>query len=441
MSSRSHKLTQWLNRYVYFLLIILSWIAILLILIITGNFPYWYYLTLFPFEYVIADYCVERLLRVFSKPSRRKIANREEVKFIIFGVIVVLAGAISEIFDIVRNISIFSSEIKPAVVFFTIATPITVLWYFRQKSRESTQSENLLLLSTFGRFSETFTNSRQRRIALVVIVISIVACGVFFSMAAYSLFLPQKHSTLILTKSAVSTENFVLYTPVTLAAGTPLPICNITYTVNGSSITSQTPLNISVTVNINPAYSSEQYAVSVSVYSVVILDSIDNTTGKINPQLTLFRVANTTDPEEMLYSTVSNNVVNMSNGGFLTGTLILYIGFRDAPNSSNWFNTFTDYITNQTAIDVQSLNDLQTEKQSNDLLNQTIYDANTLNFLEWLIAGFIALDLGITMLDYREKKKPTEKYVAYNGNFHKRLNTDWKEYREEKANRERADYA
>jgi len=142
--------------------------------------------------------------------------------------------------------------------------------------------------------------------------------------------------------------------------------------------------------------------VSIAPIYVTILDATDSY-GDRNPVIRLDRVINNSDPREILYTIPNNQTVTFSNGGFVTGTLELEVGSTLPSNSTRWFNEFPLYVTNQTTINVQSYNDLQIENQTNQLENQnslnntlSLFNAELVNSLEWLIVATILADLGFS---------------------------------------------
>jgi hypothetical protein len=265
-------------------------------------------------------------------------------------------------------------------------------------------------------------------VGLILILLSIIPF--FLALTVYPRTTPTipKVTTvpLPLVTNASSIETFVIASPNhNPLVGFP-PTNTITYSVQGSSITSQTPLNISVALNIDWAYSFV-YKYYIRPESVVIDNSVLSN-GIILPQLSFTLVKN--DSHGLVYSTDTvflteqlPETIKLTEAGQLTGTVLMLIASKADPNSAAWFQGYYLQVRNTTAITVQSFHDLQLEKQANFLENanlenyaqlqyvdaETQYNNGVVTTLTYVIIGFMMVDIGISFYDVSEKKNQVKK--------------------------------
>lgn len=229
---------------------------------------------------------------------------------------------------------------------------------------------------------------------------------------------------LVLVTNASSVETFVI-APRPWVTGYA-PTNTITYSVQGSSITSETPLNLSVTVSIDSAYQFLNWFVRPE--SVTIDNSFLSNGFGPDPALPFTLVEN--DSRGLVYSTAMGfswyrilPTINLTEAGQLTGTALILVASKANPNSPLWFQGYYLQVRNITAIPVQSFQDLQLEKQTNLLENanlennaqiqyadaETQYSNGVVTALTWAIIGFVVVDIGISFYDVSEKKSEAKK--------------------------------
>jgi|SRR5579862_2074002 len=137
------QLLEWLNKYIPFVLICI-FTSIALEALAIFAISYWYYLVIFAWEYVIADYVFDKFEGLMERQKGRKkypSLYEKPIRFIIFMLIVFLSGDASQIFDILGSTALVSPEIKVTFAIFTFATPPLLCLYFfrseRKKAREA----------------------------------------------------------------------------------------------------------------------------------------------------------------------------------------------------------------------------------------------------------------------------------------------------------------
>ncbi len=224
--------------------------------------------------------------------------------------------------------------------------------------------------------------------------------------------------------SSISTETFIIPKPNQTISG-PMPYCTVSYSVNGSTITSETPLTLTVTVFINAFYTSSLgYSVDptfVSIDNSELLDVAPNHTvvpyGVASPQLNLVLISN--NSKGTTYSTsyhpynntslpIITDTISVGESGYLTGSVFMFVG-----QSSSWSEGLD--IRNTTQINVQSMQDLQLQNETVQLDNANsennietqynvelnLYNGAVLLSLERLIAAFVLAELGLVALELR----------------------------------------
>lgn len=231
------------------------------------------------------------------------------------------------------------------------------------------------------------------------------------------------------TNSSSSVETFVIAPPNHTIVGY-MPTNTITHSVSGSSMTSQTPLNITVTLDINPIYPAIGYFIDPNFVMIDNSVLLVGTNPKVpftvpSPPLD-FQLISNSSQYGLVYSTSYvpfNNTffpklvdtISLNNAGYLTGTVFMLIGSKANPNSSAWFQGFELQVRNETSINVESYQNLLLQEQNIQVANEnlqnnveTVYDnalnlynESILNSLEWLIAAFILADLGFATLELR----------------------------------------
>jgi hypothetical protein len=282
-------------------------------------------------------------------------------------------------------------------------------------------------------------------VGLALILLSVIPF--FFAYTAY----PKKKPTmptvttipLSLVTNASSVETFVIAPPNCGPLGGFLPLNTINYSVQGSSITTQTPLNISVTLTINYLsrllYFIDTQGVVID-NSVLLFHRIFPTKEYVPyiplPNLSFTLVKN--DSNGLVYSTgieryagqlvTTATTIKLLEAGQLKGTVFMIIASKFGPNSCVG-GVINLQVRNTTAIYVQSFHDLQLEKQTNFLENanlqdnaqiqyaeaQTQYSNSVVTTLTLVIVGFMMVDIGVSVYDVSEKKNQCKKAAARHG--------------------------
>jgi hypothetical protein len=252
-------------------------------------------------------------------------------------------------------------------------------------------------------------------------------------------------------KNASSIETFGIVPPSCGPGVGFLPANTINYSVQGSSITTQTPLNISVTLSIDWLYPFGLNYIILSPYVVidnsVLHDSNSVLNGTPNPELPFTLVKNDSTGKGrwgLVYSIATEHTyydyshefglrefsrqilptIILNEAGQLKGTVFMIVTSKFlGPNSCMGGSAISLQVRNTTAIYVQSFHDLQLEKQANFLENanlqnnaqimyaeeQTQYSNDIVTTLTLVIVGFMMVDIGISLYDVSEKKNQYKK--------------------------------
>ncbi len=262
-------------------------------------------------------------------------------------------------------------------------------------------------------------------------------------------FTPIAFPTFVTKNSSL--ETFVIQRPNETVLG-PLPTCSIAYSLtgafNGSLIEEGEPLNITVTLNINPFYTAIGYFVDPEYviidnteYAIIVGPNRTVDPFGYNEPLGLHLITNSSQ-NGLIYSTsyipfndtffpTLGNVIIPTSNGFLTGTVFMLVGSRANPNSSSWFQGFSLGIRNVTKINIPSSQDLQLENQTVELENAQLqsdaiaqnsfaesqYNNALVNFLTLVIITFVVADISIAFYELSENKdgekenKPETPYI------------------------------
>jgi len=245
-------------------------------------------------------------------------------------------------------------------------------------------------------------------IALLLIVFSSVPF--WFAWMEYPKTTPTMRSVssipLVVATDRSSVETFAIPVPL---VGAPA-LNTITYRAQGASITAQTPLNVSVKVNID-----RRYLFALHLFIWIENVTIDNSllsNGIADPLLPLSLVRN--DSSGLGYSIEVPMI--LTEPGPLTGTVGVSMIPRRA--STVRLSTTSFEVRNVTSIQVQSFEDLQLENETNFVENanlqnnaqiqynsaETLYDDGVVTTLTLVIVGFMMVDIGVSLYDVSEKK-------------------------------------
>ena len=211
---------------------------------------------------------------------------------------------------------------------------------------------------------------------------------------------------LVVATDRSSVETFAIPVPL---VGAPA-LNTITYRAQGASITAQTPLNVSVKVNID-----RRYLFALHLFIWIENVTIDNSllsNGIADPLLPLSLVRN--DSSGLGYSIEVPMI--LTEPGPLTGTVGVSMIPRRA--STVRLSTTSFEVRNVTSIQVQSFEDLQLENETNFVENanlqnnaqiqynsaETLYDDGVVTTLTLVIVGFMMVDIGVSLYDVSEKK-------------------------------------